>query len=110
MESILVPTLQKFSAEKMTKINIFETEHFFCDIYCFEPGQSQKLHTHSDADKVYFVLKGEGKFQVGEEVENLGPGYAILARSGLIHGVENSSSQQLVVLVFMSPNPNIKKV
>ena len=35
----------QFSPDKMKKNGIFETEHFFCDTYCFEPGQSQSPHT-----------------------------------------------------------------
>lgn len=109
MEAKRCPELKKFAAEKMTKTNIFETENFFCDIYCFEPGQSQKLHTHEGADKIYFVFEGEGLFQVGAERETLGEGFCILARSGLEHGVENSSNKRLTLLVFMSPNPNFAK-
>lgn len=108
METRFIPQMQRFSPEKMSKIGLFDTEHFFCDIYCFESGQVQKLHSHEGADKVYFVLRGEGVFQVGEEREAHGEGSAILAPAGQPHGVENRSGQQLVLLVFMSPNPNRK--
>jgi mannose-6-phosphate isomerase-like protein (cupin superfamily) len=101
-----IAELKQFSTEKLSKINLFQTEHFFCDIYCCEPGQHQKLHSHTDADKIYFVLEGEGLFQIGDEQASLGSGNCILARAGLPHGVENVSSQRLVLLVFMAPNPN----
>ncbi|MBI3962784.1 MAG: cupin domain-containing protein, partial [Deinococcus sp.] len=29
--------LQRFSAEKMQKVNLFDTERMFTDLYCFEP-------------------------------------------------------------------------
>lgn len=106
METRFIPEMQRFSSEKMLKVGLFDTEHFFCDIYCFEPGQAQKLHSHDGADKVYFVLRGEGVFQVGDERETHKSGSAILAPAGQQHGVENKSDQQLVLLVFMSPNPN----
>ncbi|MFY9221776.1 MAG: cupin domain-containing protein [Blastocatellia bacterium] len=108
MDVKLFTELKNFSPEKMVKINLFETENFFCDIYCFEPGQQQKLHSHKGADKVYFVLEGEGKFFVGTEEKILGQGHAILAASDFMHGVENISKNRLVLLVFMSPNPNVK--
>lgn len=108
MNAKLFTLLKNFSPEKMVKVNLFETENFFCDIYCFKPGQSQKLHTHQNADKIYFVLEGTGLFYVGEEKQTLGIGNAILAPAGSIHGVENTSEENLVLLVFMSPNPNFK--
>ncbi len=43
---------RRFSPEKMVKVGLFETERFFCDLYCFEPGQAQKPHTHAGSDKV----------------------------------------------------------
>jgi hypothetical protein len=36
----------QFSAEKMKKNGLFATERFFCDVYAFEPGQSQGGHRH----------------------------------------------------------------
>ncbi|MBI4850564.1 MAG: cupin domain-containing protein [Acidobacteria bacterium] len=92
----------------MVKINLFETNNLFCDVYCLEPQQSQKLHTHHDADKIYFVLEGIGHFYVGEEKQTLGVGNTVLAPAGLQHGVENLSEERLVLLVVMSPNPNVK--
>ena len=95
----------EFSAEKMKKNGIFETDRFFCDVYCFEPGQVQAPHAHQGADKVYYVLKGKGVFQVGEEERELGEGEIALAASGQKHGVTNRSNQRLVVLVYMAPKP-----
>ncbi len=97
----------RFSAEKMQKSNLFETGNFFCDIYCLEPGQIQKPHTHEGADKVYFVLEGQGKIQVGEEEKVVKQNEICLAESGLVHGVKNTSNQRLTLLVFMAPNPNV---
>ena len=45
-----------FSSEKMKKVSLFDTDNFFCDIYCLEPGQFQKVHSHEGSDKVYLVL------------------------------------------------------
>ena len=96
---------QQFSAEKMKKNNLFETPRFFCDIYCFEPGQEQKGHVHGEQDKIYLVLEGEGTFQVGSESNILGPGSGTLAPAGEEHGVKNHTNQRLKLLVFVAPNP-----
>lgn len=96
---------QQFSTEKMKKNNIFQTERFFCDIYCFEPGQEQKGHIHGEQDKIYLVLEGEGTFHVGPERRILGSGQGTMAPAGEEHGVKNHSNQRLKVLVFVAPNP-----
>lgn len=95
----------QFSSEKMKKNGIFETERFFCDLYCFEPGQEQASHAHQGADKVYYVVKGRGVFQVGEEERELGEGEIALAESGQKHGVKNRRNERLLVLVYMAPKP-----
>lgn len=105
MKVVRLADHQQFSAEKMKKNNLFETPRFFCDVYCFEPGQEQKGHVHGEQDKVYLVLEGEGTFQVGGKSEILGPGCGTLAEAGAEHGVKNHTSQRLKVLVFVAPNP-----
>ena len=51
--------LVRFDDEKMQKVNLFESHRMFADLYCLKPGQQQKPHTHSENDKIYFVLEGE---------------------------------------------------
>lgn len=99
--------LWRFKPEKMQKVGIFETDRFFCDVYCLEPGQSQPLHSHPTSDKLYCVLEGAGRFHVGGEERVLAPGELVVAPPTIEHGVFNDSQQRLVVLVFMSPNPNV---
>jgi mannose-6-phosphate isomerase-like protein (cupin superfamily) len=101
-----VQSARRFSADKMQKVNLFETRRMFTDIYCLEPGQEQKRHAHAGADKIYFVLEGTGRFQIGDEEGELGPDQILLAPEGLEHGVRNESQARLVLLVFMAPNPN----
>ena len=106
MKVINITDYQKFSTEKMKKNNMFQTTRFFCDIYCFEPGQEQKGHIHGEQDKVYLVLEGKGTFQVGNEKQVLGPGDGTMAPAGEEHGVVNHTTERLKVLVFVAPNPS----
>jgi mannose-6-phosphate isomerase-like protein (cupin superfamily) len=106
MTVVNISDFQKFSSEKMKKNNMFQTPRFFCDIYCFEPGQEQKGHIHGEKDKVYLVLEGQGTFHVGSEKEVLGPGQGTMAPAGEEHGVKNHTTQRLKVLVFVAPNPS----
>lgn len=105
MNVISLANYQQFSSEKLKKNNIFQTERFFCDVYCFEPGQEQKSHRHDQQDKVYLVLEGQGTFQVGAEKRVLEPGQGTMAPAGEEHGVKNHTDRRLRVLVFMAPNP-----
>jgi quercetin dioxygenase-like cupin family protein len=102
-----VPDAVRFRPEKMAKVNLFETPRMFCDVYCLEPGQEQAPHAHDGADKIYYVLDGEGEFTLGEERHRLGTGHALMAPSGEPHGVRNHGQARLTLLVFMAPNPNI---
>ncbi|MFQ5988633.1 MAG: cupin domain-containing protein [Candidatus Methylomirabilales bacterium] len=105
MDWVKLEERQRFSPEKMVKAGLFETGRFFCDLYCLEPGQLQKPHSHLNSDKVYMVLEGQGRFRVGEEERDLGVATAILAPAGVEHGVVNLGPGRLVVLVFMAPKP-----
>jgi mannose-6-phosphate isomerase-like protein (cupin superfamily) len=106
MIAIEVLKRKAFSSEKMRKVNLFETDNLFCDVYGLRPGQAQKAHSHHGADKVYYVLEGSGTFHIGEEEKVLRAGMIVLAPSGVDHGVENTSNDDLTLLVFMAPNPN----
>ena len=67
MDAKHVFSQKAFNEQKMQKVNLFETARMFCDLYCFEPGQEQKTHTHAGADKIYYVLEGRGTFHIGGE-------------------------------------------
>lgn len=96
---------RRFDAAKMVKLNLFETERFFLDVYCLEPGQAQKPHAHAGSDKVYVVLEGEVEVRVGDETGTLRAGDAVLAPAGPDHGVTNRSSARAALLVMMAPPP-----
>jgi len=97
---------QRFDPAKMQKVGLFQTPRFFLDLYCLEPGQSQKAHAHEGSDKVYLVMEGSGCFRIGDQSSRLSSGEAVLAAAGEVHGIENDSGERLVVLTFMSPPPS----
>ena len=92
----------KFSAEKLTKVNLFESERMFFDVYCVGPGQEQKLHTHDGADKIYVTLSGSPTVTVGDETRALTPMQAAWAPSGVRHSVRNDGQEQATLLVFQA--------
>ena len=94
-----------FSPEKMKKVNLFDTERLFCDVYGLNPGQEQTAHAHAGSDKVYFVLEGTGTFRIGREERSVDAGCAVLAPAGDSHAVRNPGPDRLILLVFMAPKP-----
>jgi len=106
METRNVSDAVGFSEEKLKKNALFDSPHLFYDAYCLLPGQSQNVHAHEGSDKVYYVLRGTGRFIVGEEERDLGEGNAVIARAGDAHGVSNETQENLVILVTMAPRPS----
>jgi quercetin dioxygenase-like cupin family protein len=94
-----------FQPDRMAKTALAATPRVLLDLYALEPGQSQKVHSHPDQDKVYVVLEGRGRFTVGGAEETLEAGEAIVAEAGAAHGVANDSGARLLVLVLVSPPP-----
>lgn len=96
---------QAFSAEKLQKLNLFQSGRFFLDVYCVAPGQAQKPHKHTVSDKVYLVLEGRCRFRIGAEEEVHGPGAAVFAPAGVEHGMTNDGPDNARLLVLMTPPP-----
>ena len=97
--------VRRFDPAKMQKLGLFETERFFCDVYCLLPQQAQQPHAHAGADKVYVVLEGTVTATVGDEQVGLSPGDCVLAPAGQAHGVTNTGAVPAALLVFMAPHP-----
>ena len=93
-------------AEKFYKATLFQGKHLMLGMNCLEPGQAQKVHTHTGAAKVYFVLEGTVTAIIGDGESVVGPETAVLAPADVPHGLRNDSDARAVCLVFMAPNPN----
>ncbi len=94
-----------FRADAMTKVDCFHSQRLLVGLNCFEPGQSQSVHTHADADKFYVVLNGKATFIVGERQITAGPGDLIVAPAGVPHGVARAIDRT-IVLIAMAPSPS----
>lgn len=94
-----------FAPDKMKKVNLFDTERMFCDVYGLNPGQEQTAHAHAGADKVYYVLDGTGAFNIGDDEHIVAAGHVVLAPAGVSHAVRNPGPARLTLLVFMAPKP-----
>jgi mannose-6-phosphate isomerase-like protein (cupin superfamily) len=105
MQQVTVAHQARFADDRMQKVALFESPHFFCDLYCLAPGQAQRVHAHAGSDKVYYVQSGSATIRVGAEEAEVGPGVAVLAPAGCVHGVANRTAEPVTVLVVMAPKP-----
>lgn len=94
-----------FSPEKMGKVSLGAGDHLYAGLNCFEPEQQHAAHVHANQDKIYVVLQGAGEATVGEETAAVEAGDVVLAPAGVPHGMRNSGSERLVVMVVFSPPP-----
>jgi quercetin dioxygenase-like cupin family protein len=94
-----------FAADKPTKADLFAGAHLFVGLNCFEPGQSQRVHTHGGADKFYLVLAGKASIVVGDETREVGQGTIVWAPADLPHGV-TQVAERTVMLVAIGPPPS----
>ena len=106
MPTANIDATSKFSAEKMQKNSLFASDQLFCDVYCLEPGQEQRVHAHAGSDKIYYVLEGSGVFTLGEKSNEQTAGDIVHAPAGIEHGVRNKSTDRLRCLVVMAPPPS----
>lgn len=63
------------------------------------PGSSIGEHPHSGDEELYFFISGTGVMVVDGEERVIGPGSAVLARSGSHHGLRNEGSEGLRIFV-----------
>jgi mannose-6-phosphate isomerase-like protein (cupin superfamily) len=64
------------------------------------PGFDGFLHYHDTQDELYFVHSGTARFEVGDEVRDLGPGSLVHVESTTPRKFSNAGDDDLVVLVI----------
>ena len=79
------------------------------DIWELPPGASEGCHTHDGErplEEIYYILAGQGLMQIAGEEVPIAPGDAILVPPGVDHGLFNTGTEPLrLVLLFGAPQP-----
>jgi mannose-6-phosphate isomerase-like protein (cupin superfamily) len=70
----------------------------------FAPGGATPPNTHSSAQEMFFVLKGEGVAVADGAEMPIGPGTSFLLKPGVEHVVRNTGAGKLYCLTLMAPN------
>ena len=66
-------------------------------------GQSTTPHYHPRTEEIYYILEGEGRMQIGNELHNVVPGDAIAIPPGQTHQLTNTGSTTLKLLCCCAP-------
>ena len=92
-------------SDKFYKTTLWRGAQMMTGLNCLAPGQTQKVHAHEGADKLYFVLEGSGQFTIGDETRAAVAGMLVIAPAGVPHGVANEGAERLTLLIAIAPRP-----
>jgi mannose-6-phosphate isomerase-like protein (cupin superfamily) len=62
------------------------------------PGSGIGYHEQTE-DEIYYVLSGRGVMTLDGKDVNVGPGTAVLTRTGSSHGLKSIGSEDLVIII-----------
>ncbi len=94
-----------FDPGRATKADLFAGAHLFVGLNCFEPGQTQRVHTHAGADKFYLIISGKARMTVGDASLEAEAGTVVWAPADVPHGVAEAL-ERTVMLVAIAPPPS----
>ena len=63
-----------------------------------KPGSGVGYHEQKE-DEVYYVLSGKGVMTLDDKPMEIGPGTAVLTRPGSSHGLKQTGSDDLVIII-----------
>jgi len=69
-----------------------------------KPGSAIGYHEQTE-DEIYYVLSGRGQMTLDGKTVDVGPGTAILTRTGSSHGLKQVGTDDLVILINYEQAP-----
>ena len=63
-----------------------------------KPGSGIGYHEQKE-DEIYYVLSGRGMMTIDDKSFEVGPGAAVLTRPGSSHGLKQTGTEDLVILI-----------
>ncbi|HYP48684.1 MAG TPA: cupin domain-containing protein [Thermoleophilaceae bacterium] len=67
------------------------------------PGEGPPLHKHASEDEAWYVLEGELRFRLGEQVSSAPAGTFVFVPRGIEHCFQNSGTGPARILVLFTP-------
>ena len=85
--------------------DITPTRNIAAGTVTFPPGREKpNQDTHDHAEEIYYVVRGRGKFELGDRVVELEPGTAIYVPPGVGHRAINTGDEELELYFVTSPS------
>lgn len=94
-----------FSRDGVRRETVFETDHLWSQVLCFERNQSVGPIADPQADALFTVVAGEAIFLADGKRRRLKQWSTVLVPAGEKVSVSNASADPLVVLVVAAPPP-----
>jgi len=95
------------TAHNVDARNLYNTENAMVTVIKLLPGQSLKKHI-TPVDVAFYVLKGEGIVQIGEEKLTVNENTMVESPKDIMHCWFNESKDDLVFMVIKAPKPKKK--
>jgi mannose-6-phosphate isomerase-like protein (cupin superfamily) len=73
---------------------------FGVNVVVMPPGMEGFLHYHEQQDELYFVHRGRARFEVGDQVRDVGPGGLVHVDAATHRRMSNVGESDLVVLAL----------
>lgn len=67
-----------------------------------EPGVTTRWHT-VEAREIYYILSGNGRAEVGDDITEVGPGDAVSIPFGVRQRIANTGTEDLIFLCVCTP-------
>ena len=97
------------TAHNVDARNLYNTKDAMITVITLEPGQSLKKHI-TPVDVAFYVLKGKGVVQIGEEKAAVVENMLIESPKDILHCWNNESNDDLIIMVIKAPKPNKKTI
>jgi mannose-6-phosphate isomerase-like protein (cupin superfamily) len=94
-----------FSPDGVRRETVFETEHLWTQILCFERNQRLGPVMDPASDAMFTVVAGEAVFLVDGDRKRLKQWGTVMVPSGAEVTLSNASVEPLVILLVAAPPP-----
>jgi mannose-6-phosphate isomerase-like protein (cupin superfamily) len=101
----LADVLARQAASGRPYLEFIRVSDLSVGVYVLPAGGTDGQRPHRE-DEVYYVLDGEARISVGDEVRDVGPGSVVYVAAGVAHHFHGIVTE-LRLLVFFAPAESI---